>query len=150
MRADTVVLMNPEVFQVVFLVNGKVNALAEDDQGAIWLAFEGMGLIRFQDGKSEAFGLSNGLPSVDVRKVLCDIDGRLWAVAGGQLSLFEGDRWRSPGGGAPGSQTVRTVNQARDGGLWITTRTVNPVASRDLRVYKLRERKWSAQLEPYP
>ena len=132
------------------MANGKVNALAEDGQGAIWLALEGMGLIRFQDGKSEAFGLSSGLPSVDVRKVLCDTDGRLWAVAGGQLSLFEGGRWRSPGGGAPESQTVRTVSQARDGGLWVATGTVDPVASRDLRVYKLREGRWSAQLEPYP
>ena len=105
---------------------GKVNALAEDGQGALWLAIEGMGLIRFHHGQAEAFGTNSGLPSVDVRKVLCDTHGRLWAVAGGQLGLFEGGRWQTPGGLAPESQTVRTISQARDGGLWVATGTVDP------------------------
>jgi ligand-binding sensor domain-containing protein/signal transduction histidine kinase len=129
---------------------GKVNAMAEDAQGALWLAIEGMGLIRFHHGQAEAFSTNSGLPSVDVRKVLCDGDGRLWGVAGGQLGIFEGGRWRAPGGLAPESQTVRTISQARDGGLWVATGTVDPLASRDLRVYKLREGQWSARLEPYP
>jgi ligand-binding sensor domain-containing protein len=129
---------------------GKVNALAEDGQGAIWLAIEGMGLIRFHNGKTEAFSINSGLPSVDVRKVLFDGGGRLWAVADGQLCLFEGGRWRASGGLPPASQAVRTISPARDGGLWVATGTVDPLASRDLRLYKLREGQWTAQLGPYP
>ena len=129
---------------------GKVNALAEDGQGALWLAIEGMGLLRFHNGQAAAFSTNSGLPSVDVRNVLCDGDGRLWAVAGGQLGLFEDGRWRAPSGLPPESQTVRTISPARDGGLWVATGTVDPLASRDLRVYKLKEGQWSAQLEPYP
>ena len=136
--------------KVADMAKGKVNALAEDGQGAVWLAIEGEGLIRFHSGQAKAFSTNSGLPSVDVRKVLCDGDGRLWAVAGGQLGIFEGDRWREPSGLSPASQTVRTISQARDGGLWVATGTVDPLASRDLRVYKLREGEWSAQLEPYP
>ena len=130
--------------------NGKVNALAEDGQGALWLALEGMGLLRFKSGQAQAFGTRNGLPSMDVRKVLCDGDGRLWVVAGGQLGIFEGVRWREPSGLSPASQTVRTISPARDGGLWVATGTVGPLASRDLRLYKLRDGQASAQLEPYP
>jgi ligand-binding sensor domain-containing protein len=129
---------------------GKVNALAEDGQGALWLAIEGMGLLRFQGGPAQAFGTKNGLPSMDVRQVLCDGDGRLWVVAGGQLRIFEDGRWRVPDGWPPASQTVRTISLARDGGLWVATGTVDPLASRDLRVYKLKEGQWSAPLEPYP
>ena len=129
---------------------GKVNAMAEDHQGALWLAIEGGGLLRFHNGHTVAFGTNSGLPSLDVRIVLCDAGGRLWAVAGGQLGLFEGGRWRAPSGLPPGAQTVRTISPARDGGLWVATGTVGPLGSRDLLVYKFKEGEWSAQLEPYP
>ena len=129
---------------------GKVNALAEDGQGAVWLAIEGMGLRRFHNGRTEAFTADSGLPSLDVRRILCDRDGRLWAVAGGQLGIFEGGRWRALSGSPPASQTVRTISLARDGGLWVATGTVDPLASRDLRVYKLKGGEWTALMEPYP
>ena len=45
---------------------------------------------------------------------------------------------------------MRTISAARDGGLWVATGTVDPLASRDLRLFKLKEGTWSAQLEPYP
>ena len=130
--------------------DGKVNALAEDGQGALWLALEGMGLLRFQNGHAEAFITNCSLPSVDVRKLLRDGDGRLWAVAGGQLGIFENGRWRAPDSLPPAAQAVRTINPARDGGLWVTTGAVEPLASRDLHVYKLKKGEWSAQLVPYP
>jgi ligand-binding sensor domain-containing protein/signal transduction histidine kinase len=136
--------------KVADMAKGKVNALAEDGQGAVWLAIEGEGLVRFHGGQAETFSTNSGLPSVDVRNVLCDGDGRLWAVAAGRLGIFEGGRWREPSGSSPASQTVRTFSPARDGGLWIATGTVGPLASRDLRVYKLSEGQWSAPLEPYP
>src|ERR1035438_8563962 len=41
---------------------GKVNALAEDGRGALWLALEGMGLLRFQNGHADAFITNCGLP----------------------------------------------------------------------------------------
>jgi ligand-binding sensor domain-containing protein/signal transduction histidine kinase len=129
---------------------GKVNAMTEDHQGALWLAIEGGGLLRFHNGQTVAFSTSSGLPSLDVRIVLCDSGGRLWAVAGGQLGLFEGGRWRAAGGLALQAQTVRTISPARDGGLWVATGTVSPLGSRDLLVYKFKEGEWSAQLEPYP
>ena len=83
------------------MAEGKVNDLAEDSQGALWLALEGRGLLRFHNGQAEAFSTNSGLPSVDVRRVLCDAGGRLWVVAGGQLGLFEGGRWRAPSGLPP-------------------------------------------------
>ncbi len=132
------------------MARGKVNALAEDGQGAVWLAIEGEGLVRFHSGHAQAFSTNSGLPSVDVRNVLCDGGGRLWAVAAGQLGIFEDGRWREPSGLPPAAQTVRTFSQSRDGGLWVATGTVDPLASRDLRVYKLRAGKWGTPWERYP
>lgn len=129
---------------------GKVNAMAEDGQGALWLAIQSGGLVRFHNGRAVAFGTNSGLPSLDARKVVCDSGGCVWAVAGGQLSFFEGGRWRAPGNPSTQFQTVRTVSLARDGGLWVATGTVGALGSWDLRLYKFRQGRWSAPLEPYP
>ena len=129
---------------------GKVNAMTEDSQGALWLAIEGGGLLRFHNGQTVAFSTSSGLPSLDVRLVLCDAGGRLWVVAGGQLGLFEDGRWQAASGLPPQAQTVRTISPARDGGLWVATGMVGPLGSRDLLVHKFKEGVWSTQLEPYP
>ncbi len=131
------------------IARGKVNALAEDGQGALWVAIEDRGLVRFQNGQVERFGVTNGLASENVRIVLCDDRHRLWAVAEGELRIFEEGRWRAPEGWSAAAQNVRSISQARDGGLWIAT-TVGIFDSQDSRVYKLKDGQSSAQLQPYP
>lgn len=129
---------------------GKVNALAEDGQGALWLALEGLGLLRLRPGAVTAFTTNSGLPSMNVRKVLCDERGRLWAVAEGHLVRFEAEGWRDADDLLPTSQSVRTISAARDGGLWVATGTVDPIATRDLRLYRLKDGRCGAPVEPYP
>ena len=129
---------------------GKINALAEDRQGALWLALEGLGLIRFHHGQAAAFTTNNGLPSMNARKVLCDAQGRLWAVADGRLVTLEGNAWRAPATPLPEPQSVRTLCPARDGGLWVASGAVDPIASAALRIDKLNDGRWSAPLAPYP
>ncbi len=52
--------------------------LAEDDEGAIWLAASRAGLIRIEkNGRKTVFGRSDGL-DVQVRSVLFDSKGQLW------------------------------------------------------------------------
>lgn len=131
------------------MARGKVNALAEDGEGALWVAIEDRGLIRFHNGKVEKFDIASGLASDNVRIVLCDSARRVWAVAEGQLRIFQNGQWRAPGGLPPDSQNLRSISPARDGGLWIAT-TVGLADSQDSRLYKLKDGHWSAQLQPYP
>jgi ligand-binding sensor domain-containing protein/signal transduction histidine kinase len=127
----------------------KVSCLAQDNQGALWLALEDTGLLRFQNHHAELFTHTNGLASPNVRIVLCDDDRRLWAVAEGELRLFQEGRWQVPTGWSPAAQSVRSISPARDGGLWIAT-TLGLAGSQDARVYKLKDGQASAPLEPYP
>ena len=128
----------------------RLNALAEDAQGALWLATDGAGLVRFHDGRAEAFSTDSGLPSAKVAQVLCDARGKLWAVAGGQLITFEEGRWRAPPGAVAWPQTVSAIARANDGGLWAATITTRPLGGHSTQVYKLKETGWSAEFEPYP
>jgi hypothetical protein len=87
----------------------RLNALAEDAQGALWLASEGAGLVRIQAGQAEQFGTATGLPSANVSAVLCDPEGRMWAVAGGRLVTSEGGRWREPEGAPLSPEAVQRI-----------------------------------------
>lgn len=128
----------------------RLNALAEDAQGALWLATEGAGLVRVQADRVEAFGIASGLPSANVSTVLGDGEGRLWAVAGGRLVRFEGDRWREPEGSPAPPESVEALARARDGGLWVVTAETTRVGHRNARLHKFRAGNWSAELAPYP
>ncbi len=125
-------------------------AMAEDAQGDLWLATEGAGLVRVQADQVESFGTASGLPSANVGTVLCDSEGRVWAVAGGRLVTLEGNSWREPEGSPALPEVVEAVAQARDGGLWVLTAEPAPVGHRNTRLRKLRDGKWSTVLSPYP
>lgn len=125
----------------------RVNAIAEDSQGALWLAFDEAGMLRFKDDTFERFSATNDLPSGNVTQLLCDRTGRLWAVAGGQLLIFEKDHWQSPGGTDAPTESVRVIREAGDGGLWVATTGAN---ARGARILKFKDAKWEPELSPYP
>ena len=129
---------------------GKVNAMAEDGQGALWLAIEGGGLVRFHNGHTEAFSTNSGLPSLDVRKSFAMATAGCGRLPADSLASLKAAVGESRAGSRLPPRPCGPSARARDGGLWVATGTVGPLASRDLRVYKLKEGEWSAQSEPYP
>jgi ligand-binding sensor domain-containing protein/signal transduction histidine kinase len=128
----------------------RLNAIAEDAQGALWLATDGAGLARIRDDKLDSVVAASGLPSTNVSEVLCDPAGRMWAVAGGRLVTFENNRWHEPEGSPAPPEMVQAVARARDGGLWVLTTEPGPVGNHHTRLHKLREAAWSTELAPYP
>jgi ligand-binding sensor domain-containing protein len=155
------------------LPSARINAIVRAPDGYLWLGTQ-LGVVRFDGVRFAIYDTSNtpGMRDDRVSCLLVDSRGDLWAatsggtllkregqifrvqdlgaVAGGQLGLFERGRWRKLNSPPPESQTVRTISRARDGGLWVATGTVDPIASRDLHIYKLKEEKWSPELQPYP
>ena len=56
-----------------------INGVVRDDRGLLWLATEGGGVVRqLQDGSYQRFGVTEGLDSQVVYKVLQDSEGMLW------------------------------------------------------------------------
>jgi signal transduction histidine kinase len=55
-----------------------VRAILETDEGAIWLATDGQGLIRWRDGEARAYGPNVGLLDNNFFSVLRDELGNLW------------------------------------------------------------------------
>ncbi|MBI5384153.1 MAG: ATP-binding protein [Verrucomicrobia bacterium] len=134
---------------------GALNDMAEDSDGALWLATEGAGLVRLRRGEAERFGVESGLPSAAVAQVVCDAAGRLWAVAGRQLVTLQSGRWQTPAGMPANSGLVQTLAPAREGGVWVACtekESRGPAAGvqRGVRLHKAKDGRWTSELEPYP
>lgn len=70
------------------LPGGQVSAMAEDGEGAIWLAFQNS-LCRVKEGKCEVFGADAGLPKQDGQTwVAADAKGELWYSQKNRLGVF--------------------------------------------------------------
>ncbi len=127
-----------------------VNSLAQDTAGDLWLATDGAGLIRLHAGQVEVFSATNGLLSDVVSQIVCDSDGRLWAIAGGKLFMREDGKWQVPPSPIPMDQPVRCITSAREGGLWVATLAPHPLGGRGGRVLRLKDGRWEDTLSPYP
>jgi ligand-binding sensor domain-containing protein/signal transduction histidine kinase len=68
--------------------NGAV-AYGEDRAGNIWLGFYSGGLLRFHNGKFEAFTAEDGLPPGYIHNIYTDSGGRVWVAtsSGGVLRV---------------------------------------------------------------
>jgi signal transduction histidine kinase/ligand-binding sensor domain-containing protein len=75
-------------------------AIAEDAEGAIWIATQGGGIGRHLRGAWRWYTRQDGLPSDEVSSLLVDSKGRLWATpTSGGVARLEGDRFRTYGPG---------------------------------------------------
>jgi signal transduction histidine kinase/ligand-binding sensor domain-containing protein len=94
-----------------------VQLFAEAD-GALWLGDSTGEILRWQDGKLQVFGKSDGLDSSMVGfSIARDGQGRTWVAEGSFLGRFENGRlvrFPTPVG------TALVIAPARDGGIWIS------------------------------
>lgn len=126
----------------------RLTALTEDLAGHLWAATAGAGLLWLQDGVWQTFTRSNGLPADAVAAVVCDAQGRVWAVAEGKLAVWSGTTLVPPDKPLPTTEPVTAIAPARGGGVWVST----PVSSRMLgqRLFRYRNGVWSEPATPYP
>ncbi len=104
------------------LANSRVNFLAQDSRGYLWIA-TWEGLSRFDGDEFVHFGTREGLGSDFIHATAEDGAGRMWvATADGSLSLFVGGAFRRfelPGHSA--SNPVRALCRDQSGGLWLAS-----------------------------
>ena len=97
----------------------RVRDLCEDRAHHVWLATDGMGLIRYRDEESLRYTRSDGMPSDVVLCVLPDRDGSVWAgTENGLVHVAEKLTVYAAEQGMP-IQDVRGVSQAPDGTIWV-------------------------------
>ncbi len=100
----------------------KVRALFEDRSGAVWIGTESK-LIRYSGGKTEPFGVREGLLPYSIRAIVQDQAGVIWVgTDGGGVFQFQGGSFRSmaPVLGADAAQ-VWALWPDKDGSMWAGT-----------------------------
>lgn len=106
---------------------GHVNGMAEDREGAIWVATDG-GLARFHDGQWKRARDNWGYPDRAARGIYLDHNGTLWVASENtRVYLSPGAVRFKPTGIEVG--VVPSIVDAPDGTLWMaeTSRSVRPV-----------------------
>lgn len=99
-----------------------VRSLAEDLDGGLWIATYGAGIFRWADGHLTRHRAADGLAHDNVRAVLVDPDGRVWAATLGGLSVLDRSTWRTyrTVDGLPKDSLIGLARD-RDGALWVGT-----------------------------
>ncbi len=57
---------------------GGILTLYQDRKGTLWIGTKSDGLYSYDDGKFRRYGITDGLPGVQVSGIIEDYDGRLW------------------------------------------------------------------------
>ena len=110
-----------EPYPVPGLVKADVTAIAQDDEGALWVATEGEGVFRIQGETVEHFTVEDGLASDTVLSVLVDSDGVVWlGTKDGGLSRYHDGTWQTfTVADGLGSNCIASIVEDPYGTLWL-------------------------------
>jgi diguanylate cyclase (GGDEF)-like protein len=114
---------------------GRVAGITESTDGAIWVAFDDMGVERRLNGVTTHFTTANGLHSDHTLSLYADPDGSVWVgTASGGLSHIRGNQvttW-TPDQGMPDT-SIGSILEDNAGNLWMGGDTgIFHLAKRDL------------------
>ncbi len=92
--------------------------------GAFWIGTYNAGVMRLADGRIQAFGEAQGIPSGLIPRITADADGRVWVAVDGGLRWFDGTRFQPPPTSMhyPGDNAHWLLRDSR-GTLWVSTGT---------------------------
>ncbi len=97
-----------------------VSDMAVGPTGRIWLATNGSGLVRIENGSARRFSTRDGLPSDTIDRVVACPDDTLWLCTPAGLSRFDRDAFHNfTMADGLASNDVRAVCEAPDGRTWI-------------------------------
>ena len=99
----------------------RLRALAFDQDGVLWIATTGGGLVSFADGHFKVYNPANGFPHLQVRAVLADPAGGVWATTagGGLVHVLRGEfKIYTTRDGLPSDHLTALARDAH-GDLWI-------------------------------
>jgi ligand-binding sensor domain-containing protein/anti-sigma regulatory factor (Ser/Thr protein kinase) len=99
-----------------------VQDLCEDREHRLWIATSDAGVIRPGHGAFERFGRDEGLPSLNVHRLLVDQQGTLWAGTEDGLARWTGTGFETcRAGQGRAANRVQALCQTADGRIWIGT-----------------------------
>jgi ligand-binding sensor domain-containing protein/signal transduction histidine kinase len=128
---------------------GEVNAMAQDAEGAIWIASKGAGILRWRQGVWNLYTKKDGLPVNGATQLVVDKRGHVWAVSGGKLVIFEDNRWQMAEAFSSVQTPVLALARATDGGIWVGTSADNSGVMGS-RIFKVKDRQSLGESAPYP
>jgi len=99
-----------------------ISALAQSEDGALWITTLGGGVVRYRDGRWDAYTSAEGLADDNVFAVAQDADGALWFGTAGGVSRYLAGAWETytTEAGLP-TDVILSAEAARDGTLWFGT-----------------------------
>ncbi|HQR45045.1 MAG TPA: two-component regulator propeller domain-containing protein, partial [Thermoanaerobaculia bacterium] len=102
--------------------NNIIWALAEGPDGTLWIGTYGGGVVKYAQGRFQAFTKEQGLADNVVLSVTADRQGDVWIGTAGGLSRLRGSEVVSLAGAAGlGSRPVNALLADRHGTLWVGT-----------------------------
>lgn len=103
--------------------HNRVQSVAEDQDGRVWIGSWGGGINRFDGDHFTRFTTDNGLSSNEVESACLDHDGRIWfATRSGGACCWDGDRFDQPAAVRDlGVDFLWCVRCDSDGRLWFGT-----------------------------
>jgi ligand-binding sensor domain-containing protein len=104
----------------------------------LWIGMEGGGLIRYREGKFQAFSSKDGLDNSFVRVVYEDSQGKVWVGTDNGLFQFTGERLGRVDNteGIP-AIAVHAIHEDRRGQLWVGGSKFLRLAGKSAVEYKL-------------
>ncbi|MBN7821901.1 ligand-binding sensor domain-containing diguanylate cyclase [Bowmanella yangjiangensis] len=103
------------------LPNERITAMFKDSENSLWLGTNG-GLFRLRDAAFRTLTQAQGLTDNFVRTVLVDTQQRVWIGTSKGVNLIDESGIRVLNGERI-SQTILSLAEAPDGGLWVGTFT---------------------------
>ncbi len=102
------------------LAGDVVRSVVRTPGGDIWFACWGRGVSRYDGYAWKNYGQNEGLPTLDVRALAVDHEGRLWCGTTAGIARFDGEGWQQVSTGLDGLEnpTVYTIAPAENGDLW--------------------------------
>lgn len=66
----------------------QIFAIAQHNNGTVWIGSAGDGIIRFKDGEFSSYKESDGLPGNDITDIAISDDGRVWFSSSSGIGYF--------------------------------------------------------------
>jgi ligand-binding sensor domain-containing protein len=107
-----------------------ITAMAATTDGALWFGTN-RGVVRYDGHNWSAYTAQNGLNGGEVKALLADREGRVWAAMTGELASFEQGSWRQYS--FPPGTYFTSLAQTTDGSMW---------AGSDGRIFHLVDGNW--------
>lgn len=101
----------------------RARRLLRDRDGALWIGTFNEGIVHVHEGRTDVFGLSNGLSGETGSTLFEDREGNMWVATGSGLDRFRDFAIAtfSVNQGLP-SARINSVLADRTGGIWVATR----------------------------